>query len=147
MTTGIDHHRRSIRLREYDYSQAGAYVCTWDRGCRFGEVVNGVMRLNNEGEIVQEEWLRTADIRKEVTLGEFVVMPNHIRGIIYITDVDNAGAHGVRPDECMSMEYMFEPVGAHGVRPDQVRPVDVRLENVTTDSVPKKTIRQTMMVQ
>ena len=139
MITGIDHHRRSLRLREYDYSQAGAYfvtICTWDRECRFGDVVDGVMRLNDAGEIVRDEWSRTADIRKEVTSGEFVVMPNHIHGIIFIADV-------VRPGECMSMEYIFEPVGAHGVRPVAVRPDQVRPDEVVTGSA-NESMRRTL---
>ena len=95
MATESDHHRRSIRLREYDYSRAGAYfvtICAWERECRFGEVVDGVMRLNGESAIVREEWLRTETVRKEIDLGEYVVMPNHIHGIVRIV-----GAHGVRP--------------------------------------------------
>jgi hypothetical protein len=54
------HHRRSIRLPGYDYSQPGAYnvtVVTWHRECLFGQVVDGEMRLNNVGKIVQSEWL------------------------------------------------------------------------------------------
>ena len=53
------HHRRSIRLEEYDYSQAGAYYVTivaWHRECLFGEVVDREMKLNKAGEIVQWEW-------------------------------------------------------------------------------------------
>jgi hypothetical protein len=56
------HHRRSIRLKAYDYAQEGGYyvdICTHDRECLFGEVVNEQMRLNDIGKIVQEEWLRT----------------------------------------------------------------------------------------
>ena len=53
------HHRRSIRLKGYDYSQAGAYfitICTQDRACLFGKVVNGEMRLNDAGRMVLAEW-------------------------------------------------------------------------------------------
>lgn len=83
------HHRRSIRLKGYDYTQPGAYfvtICTHDRACLFGEVVEGVMRLNAWGEIVREEWFRTAQLRPYVVLheDEFVVMPNHVHGIIWI---------------------------------------------------------------
>jgi hypothetical protein len=104
------HHRRSIRLPGYDYTQAGAYFVTFvahDRECLFGDVVDGVMRLNAFGEIVREEWFRTAVVRPYVMLDpdEFVVMPNHVHGIIWIVrsgDGDHgddgggvfAGAHG-----------------------------------------------------
>ena len=83
------HHRRSIRLKEYDYSQAGAYfitICTHQREHIFGEIVDGVMEINEFGQIAQEEWLKTALIRGEIDLGEFVIMPNHFHGIIWIVD-------------------------------------------------------------
>ncbi len=83
------HHRRSIRLPGYDYTQPGAYfvtVVTHRRAHLFGEVVNGDMRLNAWGDIVRDEWFKTAHIRPYVQLrdDEFVVMPNHIHGIIWI---------------------------------------------------------------
>jgi len=65
------HHRHSIRLRGYDYREAGAYfvtVCTWQRGCLFGEIIDGKMELNGFGECVRDEWHRTAVIRPQVSL-------------------------------------------------------------------------------
>nr|BAL58065.1 hypothetical conserved protein [uncultured Chloroflexota bacterium] len=90
------HHRRSIRLKGYDYTQPGAYfitIVTHERAHLFGAVVDGVMRLNAWGEIVREEWFKTAQIRPYVRLydEEFVVMPNHVHGIIWIVD-DDVGA-------------------------------------------------------
>lgn len=79
--------RRSIRLKGYDYTQAGGYFITLvahDRQCLFGEIINGEMRLNEYGAIVTEEWNHTAMIRPNVELDAFVVMPNHIHGIIMI---------------------------------------------------------------
>ncbi|RMD77214.1 MAG: transposase, partial [Chloroflexi bacterium] len=83
------HYRHSIRLPGYDYTQAGGYfitICTHDRACLFGEVVAGEMQVNAVGEVVCAEWFRTAQIRPYVRLydDEFVVMPNHIHGIIWI---------------------------------------------------------------
>ncbi len=81
------HHRRSIRLKGYDYSQAGCYYVTivnQNRECLFGDVVDGEMVLNELGKIVQDEWLKTAQIRKNIELDIFVVMPNHVHGIIII---------------------------------------------------------------
>src|ERR1700758_186582 len=83
------HHGRSIRLKEYDYSQSGAYfitVCTYNRECLFGDVVNGEMRLNKWGTIVENELLKTPELRPNVLLDEYVVMPNHLHGIIVIVD-------------------------------------------------------------
>jgi REP element-mobilizing transposase RayT len=89
----IIHHRRSIRLKGYDYSQQGAYfltLCVQHRECLFGEISDGVMRLNEFGEIVLTEWQASAHIRTEIELGEFVVMPNHFHAIVFI----NVGATG-----------------------------------------------------
>ena len=83
------YRRRSIRLKGYDYTQAGAYfvtVVTYGRECLFGDVVDGDMVLNENGQIIVEEWVRTADIRPNVSLDVFIVMPNHIHGIIMIAD-------------------------------------------------------------
>ena len=84
MTSNITHHRHSIRLKDYDYSQAGAYfvtICTWNRECLLGEIIDEVMVLNDVGNIVRDEWLKTAEVGKEIVLDEFVVMPNHIHDI------------------------------------------------------------------
>ncbi len=81
------HHRRSIRLPGYDYSQAGAYfitICTQNRTHLFGEITDGKMILNQYGEIVADEWMKTAKIRQEIELGEWIIMPNHFHGILWI---------------------------------------------------------------
>ena len=81
------HRRRSIRLKDYDYSQAGAYfitICTQNGRYLFGDVVNSEIRLNELGQVVEIEWLKTAEIRENVELDEFVVMPNHFHGILVI---------------------------------------------------------------
>ena len=85
------HHRRSIRLKGFDYTQSGAYyitVVTYQRRHFFGEVVNGVMRLNELGQIAHNEWFKTSVLRPYVELfeDEFVVMPNHVHGIIWINN-------------------------------------------------------------
>lgn len=88
------HHRRSIRLKGYDYSLAGAYFVTivaWRREMLFGDVVDGTAVLNELGEIVRDEWERTAIVRPNVELGEYVVMPNHFHGILVFVD-DFVGA-------------------------------------------------------
>lgn len=82
-------NRRSIRLPGYDYSRAGAYfvtLCTQGRSCLFGNIVDGEVWLNRFGAIVAEEWLRSAEIRDEIELDEWVIMPNHFHGIVVITD-------------------------------------------------------------
>jgi putative transposase len=81
------HHRRSIRLRGYDYAQSGAYfvtICTQDRACLFGAVVDGAMRLNEAGRIIQEVWEGLPRFYPGIAIDAFVVMPNHIHGIIIL---------------------------------------------------------------
>ncbi|MFH0350414.1 MAG: transposase [Chromatiales bacterium] len=81
-------HRRSIRLRGYDYTQAGAYFVTivvQDRACLFGEVVDGHVRLNDAGRMVANEWGALCSRFINIDLDAFVVMPNHIHGVIVIT--------------------------------------------------------------
>ena len=94
-------HRHSMRLPGYDYARAGAYfvtVCTCKRKCLLGEIVGETAELNGRGEIVREEWLRSADMRKEIELDEFVVMPNHLHGIVIIRETNQSvGAHGGAP--------------------------------------------------
>ncbi len=87
MSNGKQHYRKSIRLKEYDYTSPNWYyvtICTNDRVCCFGGVKNGKMILNGYGKIVEEEWLKTKEIRKNIDLDYYVVMPNHFHGIIII---------------------------------------------------------------
>ncbi|NHC33239.1 transposase [Scytonema millei] len=97
------HHRQSIRLRGYDYSQAGAYfitICTHHRECLFGEVVDRQMHFK-VGCIVAEEWLRSSKIRSGIELDEWVIMPNHIHAIVVFKSSvgipDPVGAHSCAP--------------------------------------------------
>ena len=92
----MGYHRRSIRLKHYDYSQAGCYfvtICTQGRLHLFGEIVDGKMMLNEAGEMIHSLWYEIMDDFSHVYLHEFVIMPNHIHGIIEI--VDNVGADSI----------------------------------------------------
>ncbi len=83
------HHRRSIRLKGYDYSQPGLYfitICVHNREHLFGEIVGGKMGMNDAGKIAEQEWLKTAEMRENVELLEYVIMPNHMHGIILLND-------------------------------------------------------------
>jgi REP element-mobilizing transposase RayT len=82
------HHRRSIRLKGYDYSQAGLYfitACTQHRQCLFGRVAKGEMVMNDAGEMVTQQWHDLSNRFHQIELHEFIVMPNHCHGIIEIT--------------------------------------------------------------
>jgi REP element-mobilizing transposase RayT len=106
--------RRSIRLRGYDYSRAGAYfitLCTQNRQCLFGEIVDGAMRLNPAGRLVADEWMKTAIIRHEIELDEWVMMPNHFHGILAIVDGCCRGDPPVAPkiDRPMTTPWRGDP--------------------------------------
>jgi len=83
-------HRRSIRMAGYDYASAGTYfitICTQDRACVFGDVVDGEMQANPAGEIVRAAWAELPSRYANVELDAFAVMPNHVHGIIVLVDV------------------------------------------------------------
>ena len=80
-----ENYRRSIRLRDYDYTSPGAYfitICTQDRKPIFGEIVNGEMQLNKLGESTQSIWCTLPERFPNLELDQFVIMPDHIHGII-----------------------------------------------------------------
>ena len=98
--------RKSMRLREFDYSTPGAYfvtICTHQRRLLFGQVEDGNMVLNEFGHIVEEEWLQLPERFPSVLVGEFVVMPDHFHGILWLIDPvigishdqDNSSNHDV----------------------------------------------------
>lgn len=95
------HHRRSIRLQGYDYSQAGAYfitICCQDRISRFGHIQNGEMHLNEFGQIAHDEWIKLSERFPNFELDVFQIMPNHLHGIIVLKDInDNAVGAGLAP--------------------------------------------------
>ena len=79
------HHRRSIRLVGYDYARSGAYfitICTHNRQCIFGDIVEEVMNLNELGNIVRAHWQDLEKHHPNVEIDESIVMPNHLHGII-----------------------------------------------------------------
>ena len=94
-------HRRSIRLQNYDYRQAGFYfvtICTQDQKCMFGEIVKGEMYLNGAGSLAQSIWSTLPERFAHIELDQYMVMPNHLHGIMVLTgspsmpkrDVDTA---------------------------------------------------------
>jgi REP element-mobilizing transposase RayT len=89
------HHRRSIRLKDYDYSQPGAYfvtMVTWQRRVLFGDVVDGEMLLNDFGKVVSEKWQWLEIQYDYIELGAWVVMPNHFHGILMIHENGRGGS-------------------------------------------------------
>lgn len=98
-------YRISIRLPEYDYSESGAYfvtICTNHKQHLLGDVVDSEMVLNDVGRMVKNWWYQIREHFKNVDVDEFVVMPNHIHGIIWINDV---GAGFPRPSTVIKNSY------------------------------------------
>ncbi|MEH2465842.1 transposase [Nostoc sp.] len=90
------HQRRSIRLKGHDYTQPGAYfitLCTQARQCLFGNVVKGKMQLNYLCHIAFNCWEAIPDHFPHIELDTFVVMPNHLHGILVITDTSVGAWH------------------------------------------------------
>jgi putative transposase len=86
------HHRRSIRLKGYDYSQEGLYfitINTKDRECLLGKIINAEMVLNDAGKIANECWLEIPKHFPNVIMHEYIIMPNHVHGIIELIRVDD----------------------------------------------------------
>ena len=92
------HNRRSIRLPGYDYSQPGSYyvtICTFRHQLLFGRIEDGHMILNEFGKIAEIEWLRTANMRSNIELNGYILMPNHLHGIIHIVQKKISTSHSV----------------------------------------------------
>lgn len=79
----------SARMKNWDYRNAGAYfitICTKDRLCHFGKIQNGEMQLSDVGKLAEKYWMEIPDHFKNVRLGAFVVMPNHVHGVLILLD-------------------------------------------------------------
>ncbi|EKD32864.1 MAG: hypothetical protein ACD_76C00130G0011, partial [uncultured bacterium] len=88
-------NRKSIRLRNYDYSKPGFYfvtICTQYRECWFGQIINDKMILNDTGTMIDKWWQKLPNKYNNVRLDEFKIMPDHIHGIIQIVLTDPIGA-------------------------------------------------------
>lgn len=89
-TCQSQYHRRSIRLKEYDYSQEGYYyvtLCTHNRQCIFGEIIEEQMQLNHLGQIAQQNWNKIPIYFPHIMLDEFIIMPNHVHGVLHLQKI------------------------------------------------------------
>ncbi len=135
------YHRRSIRLKGYDYSQSGGYyvtIVTQNRECLFGDVVDGKMVLNMFGKIIEYQWKRIPHFSPFVQLDAFQIMPNHFHGIIIITDIVGAMHSG---DNLQKYENGFSgnasPLQqrAHGTKPGSLGAIVQNFQSVTTRKI------------
>ena len=110
------HHRHSMRLRDFDYSQVGAYfvtICTKNRQCIFGKIDQGMMQLNASGRVASAQWQQLSNRFKDLELGEWVIMPNHIHGILVITGRGEASLEkrSTSPDSIIKDASPLRPNG------------------------------------
>jgi putative transposase len=111
------HHRRSIRLPGYDYSQPGAYfvtICTRQRECSFGTVQDRVVVLSEIGKIVQQCWYALPKHFLFIDIDSFVIMPNHLHGIVIINEYGQdsalAPSDGTRANSLSAIVQNFKSV-------------------------------------
>jgi putative transposase len=133
-------HRRSIRLKGYDYANSGAYfvtIVTQGRACLFGEIVNAETRLNDAGSVIERWWFELNNKFRKVETDDFAIMPNHFHGIVVIADAvgadlcvgpltdlrvspDSEGAHAGAPLQGVTQQRPPQPMTrmGTGVNPD-----------------------------
>jgi len=117
--------RKQIRLMGYDYSSSGWYfitICVQKHQCLFGEIIDGIMKLNGAGKIINRFWLKIPKRFKNVELDKYIIMPNHLHGIIVINDIgreNRAPTLGqiVAYFKYQSTKYINNMVGAGSPRP------------------------------
>jgi REP element-mobilizing transposase RayT len=133
------HHRRSIRLRGYDYSSPGAYfitICTHQRECLFGEIIAGKMHLNELGKVTQNYWQRLP-LHFMVELDGFIVMPNHLHGILLLGDKLGRGeAFGTRivksgENSCPNAS----PLQPNGTKPGSIGAIIQNFKSISTQKI------------
>ena len=126
-------HRRSIRLRDYDYTQDGVYfitICAHNRECVFGEIMGGEMKLNRWGELVRGCWEGIPQHFENVELDEYIIMPNHVHGIIVInrwdqknTTAKNTGVANVGARHALPLQNKQSPSDNDAPMPAPGKPI------------------------
>jgi putative transposase len=112
--------RKSIRLKGYDYSQAGLYfitICCQNRACLFGEIKNGEMILNDAGKMVEKWYFELENKFPDIQCHEMIIMPNHFHCII-----ENTGESIVGADLRVCPDILGEHIGEHAGSPLRVCP-------------------------
>jgi REP element-mobilizing transposase RayT len=129
MSDYIDHHRRSIRLKGYDYSSPGAYfitICSQNREFVFGSIKNGEMILNDAGQMADRWWNELKNKFVNIRIDEYVVMPNHIHGLLHIYEnpgqiCDDGTGQGQARDDGMGQTRGDDSGQTRDANPGQTR--------------------------
>ena len=138
------HHRRSIRLKGYDYSQSGSYfitICTQNHRNLFGDIQNEKMILNDAGRMVDKQWCELPERFLNIRLRDYIVMPNHFHAILEIVGAtlvvapNNIAPNGVAPNGVAPNGVAPNGVAPNGVAPNGVAPNNIALNGVAPNGV------------
>jgi putative transposase len=129
--------RKTIRLKDYDYSIPGAYfvtICTYKNQFLFAETKDGVLKLNNVGEMIEGYWINLANKFPAVEMDEYIIMPDHLHGLIFIVGADpcvcpDSGAHTGAPLQKIIQWFKTMTTNAYirGVKKKKWRPFTDKL--------------------
>ena len=136
------HHRKSIRLKDYDYSSEGLYfitICTQNREHLFGKIVNDKMILNSVGLIVEKEINKTNEIRKNTKIEKYVIMPNHIHLIMEILETGFSNGKPLQETEMNKNVGCLPVANPNKLRPNTVGSIVNQIKSKITKEVRKNT--------
>jgi len=131
MPDPFHYYRRSLRLRKHHYARGGVYfvtLCARERECLFGEITGVEMRLSDCGKIIRDEWLHTETTRQNVLLDAYVIMPNHIHGVIILTS-------GIAAEKRRPTWFNADLERARAAVPDSVAAVLTQFKSITTQRI------------
>ena len=138
------HHRKSVRLKEYDYSHPGAYfitICTHNRESVFGHIENGELIFKRFGRLIFSQWNNIPEHFRNVRLDELIIMPNHIHGVLFITDVGAKHFRRKGDPNLRELSKNASPLRmAHGTKTGSLSAIIQNYKSVTTRKINK--IRQ-----
>ncbi|MBI5123723.1 transposase [Candidatus Roizmanbacteria bacterium] len=106
-------YRKQIRLKKYDYSDAGWYfvtICTQNSECLLGNIFNNKIVLNQKGLLINDNWKQLIN-KFPIELDEFVIMPNHVHGIIIIRQTNIVGVSFMKPETKMTISKSNHHMG------------------------------------
>jgi REP element-mobilizing transposase RayT len=130
------HHRKSIRLKDYDYSQTGAYfvtICTHNKKCLLGNIIDGKMELSEIGAIVDKCWNDIQRHFQNVSFDVYMVMPNHIHGIINIVGAKHS--HLTLTNKTITLPANASPLRLHGTDPNSLGAIIQNFKSVTSRKI------------
>ncbi len=130
-------HRHSLRLKDFDYSQVGAYfvtICTKNHQCLFGKIQQGMMELNASGRVAAAQWQLLSNRFTGIELGEWIVMPNHVHGILIITGEGEASQNRSSTLHD-SIIKDASPLRPSGTRPGSVGAIIQNYKSITSRKV------------